>query len=176
MNDNVHMFMNKKASDMKSTLLELETDADIKNKIWELCDKPSEEFVMSIMSSDNGALLSAYSIFKNPNNVEAPFKYKIFKMDELSLWRDNEEVDTNKRDSLLLGLFINQALYKNLGYCEADHMEAYFTDDFKQTLGIDKVIQCKLSDWDYFPSFIGKKHYILILNFRKIDTQVPDSE
>lgn len=176
MNENTHRFMSQKGMDTKSMLLELETDADIKNKIWELCDKPSEEFVMSIMSSDNGALLSAYNIFKNKDIDEAPFKYKIFKVDELSLWRDNEQVDANKRDGLLLGLYINQFLYKNLAYCEADHIEAYFTDDFKQTLGIDKVVQCKLSDWDYFPSFVGKKHYMFIINFRKIDTQVPDSE
>ena len=41
MNENIHQFMSQKGMDMKSMLLELETDVEIKNKMWELCGKPS---------------------------------------------------------------------------------------------------------------------------------------
>jgi hypothetical protein len=166
-------------SDMVEELMDLRTDADIKNHIWELVTvRDDDNHVVSLWERENVMVHSAYAVFRKPSGA---FNYVVYKMLSRSLGTHYES-NKGRRNPFLLSAFAQMHVMVDEEWCKALCEHSYVTDDYKRDFNIKLVETKVMSDTNIFPSDIvqikdNNRWYIPEFVFDTVEPeQVQDSD
>lgn len=164
---------------MTKELMDLRTDADIKNRIWELATiKDDGNHVVSLWEREDVIVHSAYAVFRKHSGA---FNYVVYKMFGRT-FGVHYEINKGKRHPSLLTAFVQMHVLVDEEWCKAMCEHSYVTDDYKRDFNIKLVETKVMSDTDIFPSDIvqikdNNRWYIPEFVFDTVEPeQVPDSE
>ena len=160
-------------------LIDLKTDTDIKNRIWDMVRVYDDDnHVVSLWERENVIVHSAYAVFRKPSGA---FNYVVYKMLGSSFGTHHES-HKGKRNPFLLTAFAQMHVMVDEEWCKAICEHSYVTDDYKRDFNI-KLVETKImSDTDIFPSDIvqikdNNRWYIPEFVFDTVEPeQVQDSE
>ena len=160
-------------------LIEIKTDTDIKNRIWDMVRVYDDDnHVVSLWERENVIVHSAYAVFRKHSGA---FNYVVYKMLSRPLGIHYES-NKGRRNPFLLSAFAQMHVMVDEEWCKAICEHSYVTDDYKRDFDI-KLVETKImSDTDIFPSDIvqikdNNRWYIPEFVFDTVEPeQVQDSD